>query len=105
VRSKRRGKSEIALSCNGRPATGWRRVCKRSIPIDLLTADCFELGLNDLIKDIVMNPPDEAVEDGEAEDEEAKVEEDLSDAKVIWGAENQIRYRTHLIYYFHQVAC
>jgi len=77
-------------------------------------ADCFELGLNDCIKDIVMNPLDEAVEHGEAEDEEAedeaedeeaKVEEDLIGAKVIWGAENQIRYRAHLIYYFHQVAC
>ena len=76
-------------------------------PDSLLMADFFEPGLNDFIKDTVMNPKDEEAEDEEdeeAEDEEAKVKEDLSGAKVIWGEGNQYQYRAHLIYYFHQVA-
>ena len=51
-------------------------------------ADFFESGLNVFIKDIAMNPKDgEAEDEGdeEAEEEEAKVKEDLTGAKVIWG--------------------
>jgi len=86
-------------------------------PDSLLMADFFVPGLNDFIKDTVMNPKDEEAEDEEdeeaedeeaedeeAEDEEAKFKEDLSGAKVIWGEGNQYQYRAHLIYYFHQVA-
>ena len=45
---------------------------------------CYRLaqGLNDLIKDAIMNPKDEG--------------EDLSNAKVIWGPKNHYRYLPHL---------
>jgi len=61
----------------------------------------FKSGLNDFIKDIVINPKNEG-----AEDEQTEVEkEDLSGALVIWSERNQYRYRAHSIYYAYLVKC
>ena len=69
--------------------------CYTILILALLLADYFDLGLNDFIKDAIMNPEVEEVEEVE----------DLSGTKIIWDDKNQNRYRAHLIYYFHRVAC